>query len=119
MTETNITKWTINVVRGCDFEATQEAAEAGDKKAQEFLLAFAYWDKSLRHSDASASCFSCAEMVTPKNFGGIGVARQTTGGDAYVGAFCSQCQSKGFDILAFDFSDWLSELTGTQMVALQ
>jgi hypothetical protein len=67
-------RFSIQVVRGCDFKATLKAADEGDVDAQRFMIAFGEWNK--RAKNASPGCFSCSVLIEPENFGGLAFLRQ-------------------------------------------
>jgi nitrate/TMAO reductase-like tetraheme cytochrome c subunit len=113
-----MTRWALQVVRGCDFDATIKAADDGDQEARVFMLAFAEWDRAVRESEAEPGCFSCHAVVTPQNFGGLGFAREIEAQTGLTGAFCLSCQRKGFHTLADEFSEQLAEGLELEMVSL-
>jgi hypothetical protein len=115
--ESEISQWVIQVLRGCDFEATLEAADAGDQMARRIMLAFMEWDRVVKETANPPCCFSCEALVTEQvNFGGIGLACRER--ECVAGAFCTECQPKGFAVLSRDFGARMAEGLGLEIVTL-
>ena len=121
MTEQVCIRYAITVVRGCDFDRTLKAAADGDEKAQDFCLALLEWNTQVSQSEAKPACFSCDEIITRNNFGGLGFAKPTSSDNetATTGAFCLQCQRKGWEKLVNEFSERMADALGVVMAPLQ
>jgi hypothetical protein len=116
--ESEISQWVIQVLRGCDFEATVEAAGAGDQMARRIMLAFIEWDRAVSETTTPPSCFSCEALIIQRdNFGGIGLACREL--ESVAGAFCIECEPKGFAVLSRDFGSRMAEGLGLEIVTLQ
>jgi hypothetical protein len=115
----------IQVVRGSDFKKAAEAADEGDQKAKDFVLAFHYWVKAVEAGNDEPCCFSCGVIVRHSddpdggNFGGLGYAKlkdKNGNVEGYACPFCRTCERKGWKRLGHEFADQMVKELGLEGV---
>jgi hypothetical protein len=113
----------IQVIRGEDFAKTGRAADKGERKAQEFLRAFAKWSQLVNeYPEIEPRCFSCAAVVRhvgdDGNFGGLAVGwikhedEMPDEAVSYACPFCIDCEPRGRKKLCKAFGDRMAEELG-------